>query len=431
MKPFQIILLVVFGFMAVGGIVFLATWRGTPTGVQVGTVTIWGTVPRSVVKIALDTAKKSSETFDSVQYQEIDPREFSETYIRALADGKGPDLILLSHEELYNHLSTLRLLSFETLSERVFRDTYIEGSEIYVTPNGIAGLPFTVDPMVLYWNRSLLQTAGIAKPPATWSEVYAMAPKLTEKDSALAISKSAIALGEFQNIDHAKEILIALFLQLGGTVIERGSDGKFTTTLLRKGANNIPLGHYVATLFTEFSNPQKDVYSWNRSLPDAKESFLAGELALYLGFASEIAEIQKLNPNLNFDVAQFPQIAETRAESNYAIFTAFAIPKASKNPNGAFTVAKALTDASVLKVLSSSIGLPPVRRDLLAVKEQDPYKVQFNKAALISRSWLDPNPEESDRILRNMIDSIKSGRMTVTESVSAADLQLKALLKSQ
>jgi ABC-type glycerol-3-phosphate transport system substrate-binding protein len=220
MKPFQIILLVVFGFMAVGGIVFLATWRGTPTGVQVGAVTIWGTVPRSVVKIALETVKKSSETFDSVEYQEIDPREFSETYIRALADGKGPDLILLSHEELYNHLSTLRLLSFETLSERAFRDTYIEGSEIYVTPNGIAGLPFTVDPMVLYWNRSLLQTAGIAKPPATWSEVYAMAPKLTEKDSALAISKSAIALGEFQNIDHAKEILIALFLQLGGTVIE-------------------------------------------------------------------------------------------------------------------------------------------------------------------------------------------------------------------
>ncbi len=429
MKPFQVILLLIFGFMAVGGLIFLATWRNTPA-VQVGAVTIWGTVPRDVVRVALDAAKNSNEAMAKVSYEELDPREFSSVYIRALADGKGPDLILLSHEDLFSHLSTLRTISFETFPERLFKDTYIQGSEVYVTPNGIAGLPFTVDPMVMYWNRSLLQTAGYAKPPSTWTDVYAMAPKLTIKDERLTIRQSAIALGEFTNYAHAKEVLISFFLQLGQPVIERASNGQVSTSLLKKGANDIAYGHYVATLFTEFSNPQKDVYSWNKSLPNARDAFLAGELALYLGYASEIEDIRQANPNLNFDVAQFPQIAGSATQANYAAVTAFAIPKASKNPSGAFTAARLMTDREMLRALSDVTGLPPVRRDLLSVPESNPYKVQFNKAALISRTWLDPNAEESDRILKNMIDSIKSGKMTVSESVAAADMQLKALVNN-
>jgi ABC-type glycerol-3-phosphate transport system substrate-binding protein len=95
---------------------------------------------------------------------------------------------------------------------------------------------------------------------------------------------------------------------------------------------------------------------------------------------------------------------------------------------GAYLVAQALTSKEALRAVSKDTGLPPVHLGLLSELEQDPYRAQFNKAALVSRAWLDPNPEESDRIFRNMIEAIKSGKMTINEAVNAADMQFTALL---
>lgn len=428
MKPFHVVVLILFGFMALGGILLLSQVRTPNPSAAIGTVAIWGTLPADIVTTAIKAAGGTGDALKNVKYSELDPRTFTDTYIRALADGKGPDLILLPHEDLYGHVSTLYPLPYEMLSERDFKDTYIQAGEIYLTSVGVAGIPFTIDPMVLYWNRSLLQTQGLSQPPATWTDVYRMAPKLSESDERFALSRSAIALGEIQNIEHAKEIIVSLFMQLGSNLIRRNADGSASAGIVDRGSGGVPFGNMVVTLFTEFSNPQKDVYSWNRSLPEAKEAFISGELALYLGFASEVKEIRATNPNLNYDIAPFPQIAGSPTQANYARLTAFALPKASKNLRGAYAAARLLTSKDVLRALTEYTGLPPVNRALLSEPEENAYKIQFNKAALISRAWLDPNPEESDRIFSTLVENVKSGRLSLSDAVKAADVQLTALL---
>lgn len=430
MKPFQVVVLIIFGFFAVGGVLFFSVYKGGSNQVTIGKVAIWGTLPKELVDTLVRDLGKKSDTYKGIKYTELPEATFSDEYVRALAEGRGPDLILLPHTALYERLPTLKLIPYDSLSERDFKNTYIEATEIYLQEDGIAGIPFTVDPLVTYWNRSLLSSKGVAKPPQYWSEYYELAPKLTEKDELLKIKKSTVALGEFMNIRNAKDVLASMILQSGHTIAAPDSQGNMSSILHEKlkGQSVAPV-QSALLFFTEFSDPRKAVYSWNRGLPEAQQAFISGDLALYFGFASEVKAIRDANPNLNYDVTSFPQ---SKGSSNKAVFanmTAFAIPRGSKNTGGAFQAALALTSTEEMRLLTKTTGLPPVRRDLLAEDPKDPYLTLFYEAALISKAWLDPNPRESATIFKNMSEAITSGRLGIGEAVLAGSQQLNLLFK--
>ena len=49
----------------------------------------------------------------------------------------------------------------------------------------------------------------------------------------------------------------------------------------------------VLTYYTDFANPLKSVYSWNRSFSSSRDAFLAQNLAVYFGPGSEIEYITR------------------------------------------------------------------------------------------------------------------------------------------
>jgi ABC-type glycerol-3-phosphate transport system substrate-binding protein len=156
---------------------------------------------------------------------------------------------------------------------RQFKDTFIEGSEVYMAPEGVLGMPISVDPLVMYWNRQLFQDAQITEPPKYWDEFYKLASVLSKKDGALNISKSAVAFGEFGNIAHAKEIILNLAMQ-AGTPITVWKDNKVESVFdHQNGKPTIP-AEAAVNFYTEFSNPAKPSYSWNRSLVNSTNYFL-------------------------------------------------------------------------------------------------------------------------------------------------------------
>lgn len=427
MNNFQIVVLLLFAVMALTGVVFFALFRGFYEDADnAGRVVIWGTVPTEQMSIVLSNIMTRSRFFNGVSYVEKDPESLSDEYVRALAEGRGPNLLILPHDLIHTHNATLAIIPFSSYPERTFRDTFVEGAELYLKKEGLYGVPYSIDPMVLYWNRTFLSNKGFSQPPKYWDEVFSFAPKITEKDAVLNIRKSAIALGEFSNIEHAKEILSSLMLQAGTPITGLSPDRAWMSMLDFSGnAATVP-SHDVLRYFTEFSNPTKSVYSWNKSLPDAKQAFANGDLAFYLGFASEAEDIEKANPNLNFDIAPFPQTREDQTASVYARFTALAIPKAAGNFVGALKTAYELTSPLAMSDLVFASGLPPVRRDLLAKQPQDPYLTQFYRAAIISEAWYDPNPRETETIFRTMVDSVTTGRSTVQEAISGAGRQINA-----
>ncbi len=150
---------------------------------------------------------------------------------------------------------------------------------------------------------------------------------------------------------------------------------------------------------------------------------------MYIGFASEIFSIQQKNSNLNFDVTYVPQVKGATKKIIFGHMYSLSIVKQSKQIAGAYTVVTALTEPSSIKSLEAVTNLPPVRRDLLADRPTDAYRSVFYDSALISHSWIDPDPVSSSNTFMNMIESITGGKSRMVEALDRANNELTAQLK--
>ncbi|MEK7116859.1 MAG: extracellular solute-binding protein [Patescibacteria group bacterium] len=425
MTKFQIILMGVFGVFLIGGVIIFSAYRGnTKNAVN---VVVWGTIPQiSFSNIIQSTPLYQSKEYN-VQYVEKSEDNFDANFIESLASGDGPDIFMLPSEKILKHRNKVFPIPYNVFTERQFKDSFIEGAEIYMAPEGVLALPVSVDPLVMYWNLSLFTEAKITQPPKYWDEFYNLANVISKKDGALNISKSAVAFGEFTNISHAKEIILNLAMQ-AGTPVTIWSGGKVQSVFGDSFSKPTMPAEAAVNFYTEFSNPAKPSYSWNRSLSNSTSYFLSGDLALYFGFASEIANLQLKNPNLNFDVANMPVSREGGINVSFAKFNAFAITKSSKNPNAAFGVISILAGADGAKSFSKVLRLPPPRRDLLNQKPANAYESVFYDSAIRAKGWLDPSPDETNAIFKNMIESITSGRARTGGAVNQASRELADLL---
>src|SRR3989338_1444800 len=179
---------------------------------------------------------------------------------------------------------------------------------------------------------------------------------------------------------------------------------------------------------TEFSDPSKPVYSWNRSFPDSDNVFSAENLAFYFGYASELQSLVNKNPNQNFFVAPMPQIKNSNFKLTGARVTGLAISSFSKNFDTAFTAASLMTNGDFASKFAAALDTPPARRDLLATKPADAYSPIFYSSALYAKSWLDPSPEDTDNIFSGMVNAVLSNNLSVGDAVKDASSKLSLLL---
>lgn len=431
LKPFQVIVMGVFVLVAVIGLFVFANFNGFDQGAaRIGTVTIWGTLPEYQMNPALNAFKENRQDMIGVSYVERPAATFDTDLANAIASGRGPDLIILTQEDLETAQEKLTLISSDSISERDYRDTYLPISELFLVQGGTYGIPFLVDPLMLYYNRTTLAAAGAATPPATWEAVSGLAASVNRLSDAQTVLKSLIALGTFENIEHARDIISLLFIQAGYGITERTSAGMRATLMdpLDGAYGGLP-SESALTYYLEFANPTKTVYSWNRSLPNNRTAFIAGDLALYPGYASERAALTEANPNLQFDMAPMPSPGTAYTRSTYGRVYAFAIPRASVNPNGAYQVALALSDADAVPLFARAVGMAPAARMALAPNRNDLYEPVYYPEALIARAWLSPAPVITDRIFATMVSDVTSGREPVVGALNAATQALNAALR--
>lgn len=430
MKTFQTVLLVIFGFFIVAGVIAIASFGkfssfGNEEIPAEGV--IWGTLDQNMAQDVIDLFNQDNDNILAVTYQQFSEEEFDTELTEALAEDRGPDMVIVTNDRLLKHEKKLYAVPFESLSERTFRDTFIQGAEMYIGQTGILALPIFVDPLVMYWNRTLFNTAGIAKPPRLWEEVTALVPKLTKSDTSFNITQSAVALGEHRNVLHATEILATMIMQAGNPIVIRSGE-KFQSIMSDRLDLPENPADAAVRFYTEFGNPVKPSYSWNRSLPLSKDAFIRGDVAMYFGFGSELFDIQEQNPNLNFDVTRMPQVRDAVDTSTFGTVYAIAVLNQSKKKPNAFRAATVLAGSIAAQLWVDAFVLPPARRDMLARTPTDPYKAVFYQDALISRGFYNADPVETDTIFSLLIEDVTSGRMPVSQAVSQADGRMDRLL---
>lgn len=427
MSTFKIVLTSIFAVSIVVGIALFALSKGSSGG-QTANLLVWGTISPEVFDTAYKNSSIKTNKQIQITYIKKDSASFNADFVEALAVGTGPDIVILRDDYIYKNSNKLFTLPYTNYPQRNFKDTFIEGGEIFLAPDGVIALPFIVDPLVMYWNRDLFSNNLISSPPKYWDEIIPLIAKMTKKDSGGSILKATVALGEWGNVNNAKEIIAMLLLQAGTPITTRTTSG--LQSVLNSSFNYpIAPSQSAISFYTQFSNPTSPSYSWNRSLPTSISMFLSGNLGLYIGFASEIFSIQQKNSNLNFDVTLVPQIRDTNKKIVFGHIYSLSIVKQSKQIGGAYLALNALTEAVSIKALGTLTNLPPVRRDLLAISPTDAFRTVFYNSALLSHSWIDPDSNGSSNAFRVMIENITSGRVRISEALSNANSELTSEIK--
>ncbi len=427
MSMFQVILLCVFGASAIAGMLIFALAVNRGGDDSIGQVVIWGTFDENEFIEILGAASDFDKSLLGVTYVQKDTDSYLNEITDALASGKGPDLFIMRQDYALTQEPRLNKIPYTNLTLQDFQSRFVGATSPFLTPEGILGVPILVDPLILYWNKDMLNTAGFAGPPQYWDEVQDMAKKITKRTETGTISKAAIPFGQFRNVNNAKEILAMLVMQAGGQITARDSDGALQSQLAPSDGDVAQASLAALRFFTEFADPSRPGYSWNASLPEARKSFTAGNLALYIGLVSERPLILAANPNLNFGVAPVPQRRSPSPSINSGYTYAFVVPRTTKNPGGARNVAYKLAAPNIALSISTTFQIPSARIDV--IKNATTSDLGFyNKQAILVRSWTDPEPERTTEIFRAMIEDTVSGSFLLGESVQRADRQIAELV---
>lgn len=429
---FQTVLLIFFGGVFLVAILVFSGLLGgnasTSSNEPTGSVLVWGVLPDDAMQAYI--ASINGEGFGyTVTYEMHTPENFNQDLITALANNAQPDIVIYSSEIFSQLKERLYIIPFQAYSERLFRDTNIDGAQLFLSKEGVIGFPLLADPLVVYYNKDLLAREHFVYPPTTWEDVTAALPLFVKRAPDGSIRETALPLGETDNITHMRDILSALFLQTGNQIVSFDSQTNRPLVTLNQGVfsegtNTVPTVQALS-FYTNFSNTGSGVYSWNRSLPSSLDMFLAGRSAFYIGRAGELFTIQSRNPNLNFDVMGLFQPEAAERTITFASFIAADMLKTAHNQTAAYAFLTTLASQTGVDALSKRLSLPPAQRSLLLVQQENPYTTVFFKAALSAFAWRDPNAVATNSIFSSMVRNVTSGRMDAEDAIDTAanDLQ--------
>lgn len=389
----------------------------------------------------------AARPFIKVNVRQYSPAEFYTRLIEALADDKGPDIISVNNKEMGKYLSKLQPMP-STISDTTMvttqntlgqNQTLINTAQVTlpttrdlknnfvqvvekdaIKNNKIYGLPLSLDTLALYYNKDILDRAGVAEAPTSWSEFQDAAKKATKiinKDGKEQIIQSGAALGSGANVPASDDLLYVLFTQSGVSFINDNGLAVFDSA---KGENSPTMG--VMNFYTDFSNSARDTYSWNKDMDNALDKFAGGSLAFFFGYSYHYSQIKARGPAINFDVVALPQLNADKPVNvaNYYLQT---VLEKSKNSEAAWGVINYLAITANKDYLTAS-KRPSAQRALIAAQKDDVRLGPFVSQALIATNWYHGRNYTAAQsaiysLLDDWVNPPKSGNQGDVESYSS------------
>lgn len=438
-NAFQTIILIIFGVAAVAAVAMFATngGGGSNSGQGAGLggqVEIWGTLDQNLMGQGIGAIAGDFKNVE-IRYQQIESEEFESQFVNALASGQGPDLIMIEGQDVVRQRDRLQPMSFDMFPQNLFAQTYIDSAQIFILDDGVYGFPLLIDPLILYYNKDILTSYFYLGPPTTWDEVIDVATKVTTRTDSGTITRSGVALGTSKNIKHAKDIWATLVMQSGNpitvrTLKENDFDPGFASVVKENGAQGqeLPAARGLA-FYTTFADRAQGHYSWNQSMALDQDAFVAGDAAVYFGFASEYRDIAARNPNLNYGIAMMPQVQDAFARNTFGRVYGVAMTRTTDNPQAALAIGNALATQVGATALVESFALAPARRDILGSSVQSVALNTIFQSAIIARTWFTPDAAATSVFINQMIIDVNSGREQPGRLITFFDNQLQDLFQ--
>lgn len=390
----------------------------------------------------------------TINYRKLRFEEYEKELIEAFAEDRGPDLYSV-HNTWVNKYQTLispapsqvkvsrtvvegQVRKRETIITETNRMPAIKDipaifpevvSEDVVWPvtvgetvqNRIFGLPLTLDTLVLFYNRDLLNNANIPQPPKNWEDFISQVQQLTQRDSEGNILVAGAPLGTAENITRYFDILSLLMMQNGTVMASKQGNVTFDET--PAGADSPP-GQEALNFYTSFAMIDQGVYTWNEDMPESIDAFIAGQSAFFFGYSYHIPVIEARAPKLNYDITGVPQVFE-KNRTNYANYWVETVSKKTKNSSHAWNFIRFITQQEEAKKYVDQAKRPTALRALVNDQLNDPDLDVFADQILTSQSWYrGKDAQATEEIFRDMINDVLEGEK-VSDAISLAVKRVK------
>jgi multiple sugar transport system substrate-binding protein len=364
-----------------------------------------------------------------INYRKFRYEEYEKQLLEAFAEDRGPDIFSIPEswlreyetkltpmppevtmvyqelkgaikKEIVQTLRTSPTPSFREIKQ-IFPDTVytdvVIGDQLY-------GLPLSLDSLVMFYNKDLLNGAGITVPPKTWDEFSAASVKMTRYDAKGIPIQSGSALGTGSNINPSADIASVLMMQNGA--IMTGANG--TPTFMAERNNSNP-GLQALRFYTEFASPVKNVYSWNTEMANAFDVFTSGRVAMIFGYNYNLPTLRARAPKINLGIAPIPQIS-TERPINYASYWIETVSKKSVNTDEAWDFILFMTTReNQAKKFADATKRPAALRSLINSQIEDEDLNAAATQTLTATNWYQGRDSiAAETAFRTMLDDLSN-----------------------
>lgn len=157
----------------------------------------------------------------------------------------GPDIFRYHSSWLPMVGRLLSPLPESVITKADFQNFFYSTLQRDIVRNGaIFGIPIHMDTLALFVNNDILTSSG-SSVPQTWDDFSKLSRSLTVKDEKGIIKTAGTAMGTFDNINHAPDIISLLLLQNGADInnlsktLENSSDALSFYTSFAIGDGNV------------------------------------------------------------------------------------------------------------------------------------------------------------------------------------------------
>ncbi len=412
------------------------------------TLNVWGVVDD--VDVYQDTFNQYRGQHPNVvvNFRRLRLEEYENLLLNGFAEDRGPDIFLVHNDWVGKYMSkivpmptatkvaysvttgtvkketTWELRTEPTITMRDFKDQYADavlGDAIRSVVVPVAGstnssggvrqervvaAPIWIDTLGLYYNKDLLNAAGIPTPPEYWDQFQDQVKKITKLDSDGNILQSAVGMGTSGNVERSTDLLTVLMMQNGAQMA--GPNGLPTFNLVPESSSRqrqLPPGYQALEFYTDFANPTKETYTWNGKQPNSLDAFIQGKTAFFFGYAYQYDQIKARAPKLNLGIAKLPQIDGNPAK-NMANYWMWVVSKKSLNQDTAWNLLNYMMQVDTSKTLLANMKRPAARKRLLTDQFSDEQVGVFASQVLTAQSWYKGNNAQvMEDALSTLIDN--------------------------
>lgn len=374
----------------------------------------------------------------TITYKKLLPDEFEKELLNAFSEDRGPDMFSVQNTWIGKYQSKIAPMpssvksTFQSIEGTVSKQLAVTTKTIpsltvkQIKDNFVGvvagdvvrrdsatgeeriwGVPFAVDTLALFYNKDILDKAGVGTPPKTWDEFLNNVIAMTKVNADNKILQAGAGLGGSTNIARAADILSILMMQ-GGAIMAL-DDGTPEFQAIPQGNNQeIGPGEQALRFYTDFANTTKKGFTWNKNMPNSLDAFTRGIAGFFFGYSYYIPLVEARAPKLNYSVVPLPQL-NPDVPVNFASYWVETVSKKSAHQNEAWDFIQFAASAKQVQNYLNKTKKPAALRELIAGQKDDAIIGPFAQSALTAKSWYKGrDAAAAETAFLQMIDGVTS-----------------------